>query len=150
MKKWLVLIMVLGLVVGSVATADAGKKKKKKKAPAPRVMEVRYENPAIGINGVGGVCSGCPQIAVGADERFISVELDDDVSPFPTMRFSWDTDGDGRNDTGVVVCGAETDAPLEVPPGVTMTAFPYPVPGPACPTGFAVTGSIKITFTATP
>ncbi|HWC14692.1 MAG TPA: hypothetical protein VG929_08855 [Actinomycetota bacterium] len=149
MKKLLVLLMVLGLIAGSIATAEAGKKKKKK-APAPRVMEVRYENPAIGINGVGGVCSGCPQIAVGAEERFISVEVKDDVSPVPAMRFSWDTDGDGRNDTGVVVCGSKTDAPLEVPPGVSMTAFPYLLPGPACPTGFAVSGSIKITFTATP
>ena len=147
MKRILVLMMISSLVLGAVTTAEAGKKKKK---PKPRTIELRYENPAVGSPGVGGVCSGCPEIVVGSNEYFVSVVIEDDFSPAPAMRFSWDTDGDGRNDTGFTVCGAETAEPVAIPPGITMNAFPYILPGPACPTGFAVAGTIKLTFTSAP
>ena len=149
MKKIGVLMMVMALACGTVASsAEAAKKKKPK--PTKRTMEVRYENPAIGAPGAGGVCSGCPEIVVGTNEYFVSVVVDDDFSPAPAMRFSWDTNGDGTNDTGFNVCGAETAEPVAIPPGITMNAFPYILPGPGCPTGFAVAGTIKLTFSSTP
>lgn len=52
MKRILILTMVLGLVLGSIASAEAKKKKKKPAAPVriERVVEYAYDAPGIGIS----------------------------------------------------------------------------------------------------
>lgn len=146
MKRIVISVLVLGLVFGAVATAEAGKKKKKKK-PAPYTMEAVYDNPAIGTAGAG-ISFGAPSFASNATNTFMSVEIADDASPTPYGDFSWDTDGDGVNDTGVTVCGTEAKD-LQVPPDTTITAFMWALPSPFCP-GFSTSGTIKATFSARP
>lgn len=147
MKRAIVLSLILGLVFGSIATAEAGKKKKKKPAP-PYTMEATYDTPAIGTAGAGVSTQG---ISFPSSEThvWVTIEITDDVSPTAHGSFSWDTDGDGVSDTGFVVCGS-TPEPVNVPANTTINGFIWGLPGPDCPTGFSTSGSVKATFSATP
>lgn len=149
MKRLFVLLLVMGLIVGGLTTAEAAKKKKKKPKRVERELEYRYDQPAIGSPGLTGVTLN-PSIATGPEEYFMTVEQTDDVSPSPSVRFSWDTDGDGRNDTGFTICGGKTEEPVEIPGGVELGVFTYILPGPQCPNGFSTTGTLKITFSNLP
>jgi hypothetical protein len=145
MKRLVALFMMVAIAAAFVAVpAEAAKKKKK---PAKRVQELRYENPAIGTAGAAG-CAGCPQFSTGPGERFLSVEITDDVSPIGYADISYDSDGDGISDTGVTVCGA-TEGAVEVPESTTFTVFPYAIPSPFC-VGSSTAGTLKLTFSATP
>ena len=148
MKRTITTLLVLGLVAGSLAAPAAAKKKKKPKR-VERTLEVRYDQPAIGSPGVGGVTIQ-PGIATGTNEVFLAVEQTDDVSPLPFVRLAWDSDGDGENDTGVTVCGGKTEEPIPIPGGTELSVFPYIAPGPQCPTGFNTAGTIKFTFSNLP
>ncbi|MGH2730472.1 MAG: hypothetical protein ACRDJI_07660 [Actinomycetota bacterium] len=140
-------ILVLGLVAGSLVAPAAAKKKKPKKVE--RALEVRYDQPAVGSPGVGGVTVQ-PSITSGVSEVYIAVEQTDDVSPLPFVRLAWDTDGDGTNDTGFTVCGGKTEEPMPIPGGTEISVFPYIAPGPQCATGFNTTGKIVFTFSNLP
>ena len=144
MKRFLVLFLILGLTVGSIATAEAAKKKK---APKPYTMTGTYDNPAIGTAGAG-ISLGAPGFTSSSTNVFMTVTIEDSSSPMPYGDFSWDTDGDGTNDTGVVVCGTEAKD-LQVPANTTITAFMWALPSPFCP-GFSTSGTITATFSATP
>lgn len=147
MKRIIVLALTAGLIVGGLSTADAKKKKKPKRVE--RTMEYTYDQPSIGSPGVTGVTLN-PAIATGPDDLYVMVEQTDAVSPSPSVRFSWDTDGDGTNDTGITICGGKTDEPVALPGSVELGVFTYILPGPDCPTGFSTTGSITLTFSNMP
>ena len=142
-RVWTVLL-VLGLIAGMMAApAEAGKKKKAKK-PTVRTLEVRYENPAFGLGGVGGGCSGCPSIAFAPDETYAVFIIEDDVSPSGYIDLSYDVDGDGLQDLGAgpTVCGS-TPEPVEVEPSASYTAWPW-VAGAGCPGSSSLAGTIKV------
>ncbi|MBA2724503.1 MAG: hypothetical protein H0U53_00805 [Actinobacteria bacterium] len=147
MKKAIILALVLGLVAGALSAPAMAKKKKKKPARVERTVEARYEFPAgIGAGDVGGACSGCPTFPTGAGEIYAMVEVKDDLNSQPTgISLSWDTDGNGVNDTSIDVCGATTEA-LGVPENTAISAFPYVVPSVSCPGGAATSGTIKVTY----
>lgn len=146
MRRTLILILALGLVAGSIATAEAAKKKKPKRVE--RSLEYTYQA-SFGSPGVTGVTLN-PGIATGPDDLFVMIETTDDVSPVPSVRFSWDSDGDGSNDTGVNICGGKTEEPVPLPGSVELGVFTYILPGPGCPNGFSTNGTIKITFSNMP
>lgn len=147
MKRFLVLFMILGLIVGSIATAEAKKKKPKR---VERVAEARYEAPAaIGMGDAGGACVGCPSLPNGAGETWMKVEVVDDVLPIAGVELSpGDLDGDGFQDPGWFICG-ESEW-IQVPEGVAMQSFPWAVSGTECPGGGATSGTIKITYSSSP
>jgi hypothetical protein len=149
MKRFLIMFMILGLVVGSVATAEAGKKKKKPKR-VERVVEARYEAPAaIGIGGVGGGCVGCPSFPNGPDETWMKVVITDDVLPIAGVELSpGDLNGDGFQDSGWFICG-ESEW-IQVPGGSAMVSFPWAVSGAECPGGGATSGTIKVIYSNSP
>lgn len=149
MKRFLVLFLILGLVVGSVATAEAGKKKKKK-TPPPYTMEVTYTQPAVGTAGAG-VTFEALSFPTNETHVFMDLEITDNVSPMAHGSFSWDTDGDplGAADTGITVCGS-TPEPVSVPTNTEIIGFMWLLPGPDCPMGFSTGGTIKATFSVTP
>jgi hypothetical protein len=145
MRRTLAVALILGLVAGAmVAPAEAGKKKKKKKVTV-RTVEVAYENPAFGVGGVGGACSGCPSIVSGEGEIFATIEIIDDASPTGYVDFAYDADGDGVQDLGAgpTVCGS-TPEPVPVEPGTEYTAWPW-LAGAEC-AGSSTSGTIKVTF----
>jgi hypothetical protein len=141
--------LILGLVVvlASSLLALSVDAKPKKKRPYKRTVTARYENPAIGTADTPGACSGCPSFATVGKDRYVKVVVTDDNTPTASVGFSWDTDGDGINDTGFDVCG-KTDKPVKLPGGVSITAFPYIGPSTGCPEGASTSGRIRMVFTA--
>ena len=146
MKRTLSVLLACGLVVGAFVAAPA-EAKSKKKTPKPYTITGTYDSPAIGTAGAG-VTLGGMSFASSETNTYMTVEIEDAVSPVPYGDFSWDTDGDGISDTGVVVCGTEVKN-LEVPPSTTINAFMWALPSPFC-AGFSTSGTAKVTFSATP
>lgn len=147
MKRILVLMMIMGLIFGSVATADAKKKKKKKAAPYVRVVEGTYDNPAPGIGGVVTLngAGGTMEVPTGANELFMNVEITDD-SGQPAYF--------GIAEGGSIIAGfcGSTPEPMSITPGsaynITVTMGPG-LEDPTC-AGVATTGTIKATLTTVP
>ena len=81
----------------------------------------------------------------GLGEELATIEIVDDFSPNASMSFSWDSDGDGLNDTGMDICGS-TPEPVEVSPGQQYNGFPYLLPSTTCSDAVATAGTIIITF----
>jgi hypothetical protein len=132
-------------------------KKCKKKATAEqlefvpgRVIELRYEGSAIGsADSPATIYPMGPLFPVsfvpGLGEELATIEVVDDFSPNASLGFSWDSDGDGLNDTGFDVCGA-TEEPVEIEPGTQYNGFPYLLPSTGCSDGVATSGTIIVTF----
>ena len=148
MKKTLIVALAVGLLAGAIAGPAEAKKKKKKPKRIERTVEVAYEGLAIGVGGAAGTCVTCVALPTGAQDLFMSVVVEDDVNPGAGLRFSWDTDGDGTNDTGFNVCGA-TDEPLALPGSVEITIFNYATYV-DCPGGAAVSGTAVVTLSNMP
>ena len=130
MKKLLVVGMVLGLILGSITTAEAGKKKKK--APPPvvkveRVVEFEYSCPCgprvLGV-GAGFQLGGATGENIGGGavafdpttENFLKAEAKDGLGQTVAIRISMDTDPNDTsvNNTVADICGS-TAEPLEMP-----------------------------------
>ena len=148
MRRVLTVLLILGVVAGM--TSAPATAKKKKKAPVVRTVEVRYENPAIGVGGGGGGCSGCPSIPVGADESYAMFAIEDDMSPSGYVELSYDTDEDGVQNlgSGPSVCGS-TAEPVAIEAGAPYTAWPW-VAGIRCPGSSSTSGTIKAWFSSDP
>lgn len=157
MKRILVLMMVLGLVVGSIATAEAGKKKKKKPQRVERTAEAVYDAPALGSADTGGVCLGatnsCARIATGADDKFVRVEVKDAAGMPVAFTLGQDTDPDtlGTETKYGVFCGTTGDTPIAVEAaGVELLSFVWAFGGSKCPGAIATTGTVVATFSNLP
>ena len=169
MKKSLTVLLSFALLVGVVAAspAEAGKKKKKKAAPAPivRTVELPYSCPCgfswgtevpvvgsgVGFWLAGGTFGGGP-LATGSEEKFVGVEVVDQLGQSVSVSLGQDVDGDGLSEEDLgAVCG-KSDGPLEVvAPGSEVSAFVYEG---LCMDGttpsIATTGVIKFTFSNVP
>lgn len=144
MKRFLVLFLILGLVVGSVATAEAGKKKKK---PYVRVIEGTYANPAPGIGGIATLngAGGTLEVPTAGNEAYMSVEVIDDSGQNAYFGIA--------EDSTIVAGGCgKTAEPLAITPGaphnITVTIGPG-LEDPTC-AGVATSGTIKVTLTEVP
>jgi hypothetical protein len=115
-----------------------------------RVVEIMYTGSALGspdtpatIYPTGPVFP--VNFVAGAGEVLAMIEIVDDVGPNASSGFSYDSDGDGLNDTGFDVCGS-TEEPVEVIPGTQYNIFPYLVPSTGCTDAVATSGTITVTF----
>lgn len=152
MKKVMpVALTAVLLVSGLMAPAHA--QKKKKKPPKPRTAEADYAGPAIGAAGVGA-CSpgtlGCFGFPSTQKELYVQVQIEDSASPMVYASITQDLNGDNQADTSTGICGA-TEEPVPIDPGYEVTIFIWegPGPSPVC-AGLATSGTIKVTFSATP
>lgn len=138
--------LTIALVAGAFALpAEAGKKKRTK-----RVATGAYENPAIGVPGVVGsaAAGGAVEFPLGPTEKFISVEITDDLGQPVIATMSQDTDPSTPTwEIFATICGG-TEEPLPVQPGVAVRVSVYTSPGPDQPTcaGPATSGTIKATL----
>ena len=157
MKRFVALFLILGLVFGSVATAEAGKKKKKPKR-VERTMEVPYSAPGFGTASVGVGCSpalgSCGNFAMGADDHFATITLTDATGTPTPFSVAQDTEpGDPTNTIETnhgTFCGTTGDDPLQILPGYEMTIFIWAWGDAICPTGFGTTGTVTATFSNLP
>lgn len=147
MKRILILMMVMGLVFGSIAVADAKKKKKKASAPYVRVLEGTYDNPAPGIGGVVTLngAGGTMEVPTASNESYMSVEIIDDSGQNAYFGIAAD---------GTIIGGGcgKTEAPFAITPGVAHNITVTMGPGleaPSC-VGIATSGTIKVTLTEVP
>ena len=159
MRRFVALFLILGLVFGSIATAEAAKKKKKKKVvKVERVVELPYQCPCgpkvmgaqLGFWLAGGAFGGGP-VATGGEDKFVQIEVTDTTGSAVAVQLSIDTDGDFQADTDVgEACGA-TEDPLSVPlPGSQISVFVFDG---TCTDGtpsVAVSGVVKLTFSNLP
>jgi hypothetical protein len=157
MKRILILVMVLGLVFGSIATANTKKKKKKPVAPATpyvRVVEGTYDTPAPGVGGIATLNGqgGMIEFPTLVNEAFVTVEVVDSSGQKTYFGLSnEDTDGDGQGEIVAGGCGATTE-PLAIKGGLLHQVTVTMGPGKADPScaGVATSGTIKVTLTEVP
>lgn len=155
MKRSLVLMMIVGMIFGSIATAEAAKKKKPKKVE--RTVEVAYQTPSPGISGLLGACmavlgvdgTACIDVPIGGDEAFVSVSVTDATGRPTNFDLAQDSDA-GRPGFEIFASGCgETTEPIAVTPGLAVRVSVTAIGGPDCP-GVATTGTISATFSNLP
>ncbi len=158
MRKTVSLLLVAGLAAAAFAMpAEAAQKKKKKKKPQriERVVEWRYEAPAIGTPETPGVClrptSSCIDIATGPDDKFLQLEATDASGTAVAIEIGQDTDPDniGTEHSVGIICGATTE-PLPLEPGAPIVGFPWALGGLACPGAVGTQGTVKATLSNMP
>ena len=132
-RTWLV-IAVLSVVAGSLPSTAAGAKSGR---AATRSVDVRYDD--SGLQYVP--CAACPTVAARRGERYVTVEVIDDVSPSGYVDITWEEEGHGY----FAVCG-RTSEPQKIPAGAVVTVWPWTHPGSDCPTSFSTSGTVKLTF----
>ena len=161
MKRVLALTMILGLLVGSITTAEAQKKKKEKKVvKVERVVEAVYQCPcgvwtpvqSAGFWLAGGAIGGA-LVPTGADDKFVEVEVSDASGQNVFIGMAQNVDGtDNFAEVPVGdVCGS-TEEPISIPnPGVQVDIFVYmgTCSDMATPS-IATSGTITLTFSNLP
>ena len=149
MRRTTVYLAVASLLVAPLAVpAHAGKKAK------PRKLEITYTEPAHGTHGVG-VCFEGMSCAFFGDpllkERFVSIEVEDDLGTDVFASLIQDTNEDGNylatDDLTVHFCGS-TPEPVEIEPDKGVSVWVWQGPGayPPC-AGGASSGTVTATFT---
>jgi hypothetical protein len=155
MKRILILMMVIGLVFGSIATAEAGKKKKKTAPPAPvkveRVVEFEYACPCPGLFQLGALTGGDPNlgggvVSIGAGEVYLTAEATDVTGQPVAVGVQQDLDGDGGNNPVGTFC-TTTAEPMAINEGLELRIF---VGNPTVCPGVLAGGTIKFTLSNMP
>ncbi len=160
-KRFLIVIMVTGLVAGSVATAEAKKAERKR---VERTVEGSYTTQFVPFGGMitrtcrrdGAV--GCVTIETHNNEAFLTAKaVDAHGQPVFVSVEGWESyGGSGRPIDYGTFCG-ETDEPIAVPGGVELylrigyfwlTDLPTSLT--TCPPMFGTTGTVSVTLSNLP
>lgn len=120
-----------------------------------RTEAVTYADPAIGTAGIGICLQGdsCVFVEPEEGERYVSIEITDNLGLPVYASFIQDTTGDGSwlstDDYTVHFCG-KTPTPLAIV-AKTVSVWVWATPGvlPAC-AGTASSGTVKVTFSNLP
>ena len=150
MKRFMMVVMIVGLVVGSVATAES----KRKPQRTTCTIEGSYASPAIFLYGScaesGGV--GCVSFTTEANERFVTAKVVDahGLPVFAMVREEHISDPVEGAEVYGTFCGETTEA-IAVPPGRNLQFWvgaPFAVYG--CQPGAGTTGTVTATFSNLP
>ena len=144
MRKVLLLVLIVGLCFGSIASAGAKKGRK-----ISRTAEATYAAPAYFYWAPTGDNIGGANFPTTAAERFVSIEIEDAAGLGVSAAVGQDPENDGTVDN-TPFC-TKTDQPMPVTPGLPVTVFVFvgpctSPPGPA----FATQGTITATFSNRP
>ncbi|MDQ3646509.1 MAG: hypothetical protein M3345_06170 [Actinomycetota bacterium] len=152
MKRFLVTFMILGLVLGSVATAES----KKKPRRSERTVEGTYQAPALFLYGAcddsGGI--GCVSFTTKPNERFLTAKVVDahGLPVFVLVRNEVDGFPAQGAETYGTFCG-ETTQPIAVPPREDLQFWVGAAASPlleGCYPGIGTSGTITTTFSNLP
>src|SRR5688572_1748695 len=155
MKRFLVVFMVLGLIAGSVATAEAKKRPKR----VQRTVEARYNGNWLPFgtrvcDAPSGGIGGCVWIETRATEAFLSAKVTDaHGQPVFVEVVAWSSDSIYPIELGDF-CG-ETDAPISFDPGTTLDLWVgqhvwHPGAAGSCEGTMGTTGTISVTLSNLP
>ena len=153
MKRTGFVCLVFVLLAGAlVAPADAGNRKPKK---VTREVVATYDHPVFGFVFLdNGLCAPCrAQFETSAHERWITVAVEDAVSPAPVAFLIMEVDPDGGRhqvDGGGPFCGSTGDQPVEIRPGYRIFVSVYSFGDVVCPGAVATTGTITALFSNVP
>ena len=143
-KSFLAVLSCLLVMSALPLGAGASPGSERKGPSASRTIEIRYEEGAIPFLS----CGDCPGARALPGERFISVEVIDDVSPRGNVDVVWTSKNE--KDPGYFnVCG-KTEAPQRIRPLADLTFYAWKIPDTTCSTGFSTSGTIKVTFSRRP
>lgn len=119
MKRLIVLVMILGMVVGSLASAEAAKKKKK----VTREAQATYTS--TGVVAAGNCTQmdavNCPRIPSGLGEKYLTAKVTDASGQAVPVAVKADLDGDNSTEKLYGVFCGETTEPIKIDPGVEIT-----------------------------
>lgn len=154
MKRFLVLLLALGLVFGAVATAEAGKKKKKKPKKVEREAQGTYAAPAT----IVGNCTqkdgiGCMTIATGPEELYLTAKVTDAHGQPVSISVEADLDGDMQTETTYGSFCGETAEPIQIDPGASIIFWvgrADVVLLDRCTPGVATQGTLDVVFSNMP
>lgn len=154
MKKILVLVLALGLVFGSITTAEAGKKKRKPKK-VTREVQGGYDAPSLVAV---GTCSqtgaiGCVAIVTGPKEKYLTATINDTHGLPAYVSIGADTDGDNSDDTSYGSFCGTTEEPIKIDPGTELhlwVGFQADPGFAGCVPGIATMGTIDVTLSNLP
>jgi hypothetical protein len=158
MKRSIMLLLVLGLLFGSLVGAADAKKKKKKAPPAPvkvtREAQGTYAAPA----GAAGLCGqddavGCVLIQAGAEEQYLTAKVTDAHGQPVAVSVKANLDGDVSSETLYGTFCGETTEPIKIDPGVEVYFWVGLTPDTAamgCAPGEATTGTVDVVFSNLP
>jgi hypothetical protein len=153
MKRSIVLFLVLGMIFGSIASAEAAKKKKPKKVS--RTVEGSYDAPALIV---AGTCSqtgavGCVAIQTTLAEKFLTASVTDQHGQAVYVSVQADTDGNNQDDVVYGSFCGETTEPIAVDPGAALHLWVGVTPDPAmagCAPAAATSGTVSATLSNLP
>ncbi|MGH2757408.1 MAG: hypothetical protein ACRDI3_06435 [Actinomycetota bacterium] len=155
-KRLAVFVMILSLVVGTVAVAEAGKKKKKAKKPVKTEREAQgtYSAPATLV----GNCTqtdgiGCMTIASGPEEAFLTAKVTDAHGQPVSISVEADLDGDAMTETDYGTFCGETEEPIQIDPGAEIIFWVGRADiavADACAPGVATQGTLDVVFSNLP
>lgn len=122
MKRFLVMFMILGLIAGSVATAEAGKKKKK----PVKVTREAHASYSSTIVVAAGNCTqedaiNCPRIPSGPGEIYLTAKVTDATGQAVPVAVKADLDGDRSTETLYGTFCGETEEPMLIDAGAEIT-----------------------------
>lgn len=149
MKRSLILLLALGLVFGSIATAEAGKKKKR----VERQAQGSYTSTGVVAVGLCAQTDGtnCMEIATAANENYLTAKITDSHGLAVPVAVKADQDGDGSTEVLYGTFCGETTEPIQIDPGVPVVFWVGISPDTAalgCPPG--TTGTLDATFSNLP
>lgn len=152
MKRAISVLVMVGLLVGSVAIAADAKRKPKK---VSREAQGSYQAPAT----VVGNCTqtdgiGCMTFATGPKESYVTAKATDAHGQPVLINVAADLDGDSSSETDYgTFCGETTEA-IKIEPGAEVIFWVAPLtaaPGLAdCHPGLATQGTLDVVFSNLP
>ena len=154
MKRFMIMFMILGLVVGSVATAEAGKKKKPVKTT--REAQGSYQAPTpVAAGGCAQTDAvGCVTIPSGPGEIYVTASVTDTTGLPVAVSVQADLDGNQQAETVYGSFCGTTAEPIAIDAGATIQFWVGPSPAGAlagCGPGILATqGTVDVVFSNMP
>ena len=153
MKRTGLVCLLFVLLAGTlVAPADAAKRNRKK---VTREAVATYDYPVFGSASIeNGACAPChPYIPTSAEERWVTVTVEDVHSPAPVAFSIREVAADGARlpvEGGGPFCGSSGEQPVEIRPGFQVFVAVYAFGDVVCPGAIATTGTVTAVFSNVP
>ena len=144
----MVCLLVTLLAATLLAPADAAKRK------ITRRVVTTYDNPTLGLaSGTGGAaCLPCPSFAVFAADKWVQMQVDDDVSPAQVAFDIRQSKSDGSCCEKVAgpFCGSTGNQPVGITPGHDVYVFVFASGDVTCPGAAGTSGTVTAVFSNAP